>query len=109
MERNRRRENPITPEKLKELASLPHGEAGKIIRDEVDPLWGKPRKEGLRTFKVHLEQTTEITRVQTGYVIVDAEDIEQAKKMAKNHPNTIWQDEDEDIDETTNITRVEEV
>lgn len=99
----------MKPRKLKELASLPHGEAGKIIRDEIDPLWGKPREEGMRTFKVDLERTTEITRVQHGYVIVDAEDEGKAKQLAQRLKNIIWLDDHEDVDETTNITRVEEV
>lgn len=99
----------MTPEKLKELASLPHGEAGKIIQQEVDPLWGKPREEGMRSFRVELQRTTEITRVQNGYVIVDAEDFEKAKQLAHRPRNIIWVDDDEYEDETTNITRVQEV
>lgn len=66
---------PIPREKFATLINAPHGEAGDIIRQH-DPFWGLP--DGAK-----IEFEVELTAEVTGYAVVKAGSLEEAKKLAE--------------------------
>ncbi|NDB69351.1 MAG: hypothetical protein EB015_15370 [Methylocystaceae bacterium] len=66
---------------IKELASLPYGEAARWIRQNVDPLWGLSGT-GEKSFEVWIEHRGITKTCTDGTLIVQAEDEETAKELA---------------------------
>jgi hypothetical protein len=66
---------PMPREKLAELIAAPHGEAQDIIR-QYDPFWGLAPGA-----KIDFE--VELCAEVTGYAVVQAASLEEAKKLAE--------------------------
>lgn len=66
---------PIPREKFNALVTAPHGEARDIIR-QYDPFWGLAPD-------AKIEFEVEVSAEVTGYAIVKASSLEEAKKLAE--------------------------
>lgn len=71
----------ITPEKLRDLAKLPYGEAGKYIRNNVDPLWGLDAGSAVE-FTISIVGILKRAEQFDGTITLSAYSEDQAKKMA---------------------------
>lgn len=67
---------PMPREKLRALAEAPHGDARDVIR-QYDPFWGLPPG-------ATIEYEVELRADVSGYALVKASSIEEARKLAAN-------------------------
>ena len=84
------------PSLLDKLRLLPHGDAAKFIRREIDPHWGLGRDSSARVARVTFEKT------QTCLVGVIAESEKEAEDKIRKLPR----DDMSILDEYEEITQI---
>ena len=72
----------ISPEKIQELIDLPHGQAGKWVRENIDPMWGLSKGSKKGEISVSMDMAIKDEIDMDGTLIVDADTKEEAEAIA---------------------------
>lgn len=72
----------ITPEKIQELIDMPHGQAGKWVRENVDPMWGLSKGSKKWEIRVSVDMSIKDETEMDGTLVVDADTKEEAEAIA---------------------------